>query len=190
LNTPGHCVLNLLILGRRPHPEWNVPVVVGAIVPDLPIFFLAFVATFVWRQPQHQIWSETYFRPAWQIATDLPHSFPLLLLAFALMTALRAPRARLFVASMLLHSCGDLFVHGADAHRHFFPLNDYRFVSGISYWDPTHHGNVVFAIEALAVVWSSVSVWRLVRSKAGKGLLLVTNALYAAAVVALGFLRT
>lgn len=189
MNTPGHGVLNLLVLGRRAHPEWNLPVVLGAVLPDLPMFVLAIVATVAWRQPQHQIWSETYFRPGWQIAADVPHSFPLLVVAFAVATLLRAPRAQRFVASMLLHSCGDIFVHGADAHRHFFPLSDYRFVSGISYWDPTHHGNLVFIIEALVVIAASVGVWPAVCTRWGRTLLLVTDGLYAAAAVALWCLR-
>jgi hypothetical protein len=189
VNTPGHGVLNLAVLGRPEHPEWNVPIVLGAVVPDLPMFVLAFVATVVLRQPQRQIWSETYFQPGWQIAADVPHSFPLLLGAFAAAAALGRPRVQRFVASMLLHSCFDVFVHGTDAHRHFFPLTGYQFVSGISYWDPTHHGTAVFIVETLVVIASSVYAWPIVRSRSGRRLLLLTAAAYTAAAVALWLLR-
>ena len=63
VNTPSHAVLNLAVLGRRAHPEWNWPIVVGAVLPDVPIFLLWIVATVGWRQPQRQIWSKTYFLP-------------------------------------------------------------------------------------------------------------------------------
>jgi hypothetical protein len=148
VNTPSHAVLNLAVLGRRAHPEWNWPIVVGAVLPDVPIFLLWIVATVVWRQPQRQIWSKTYFLPGWQIAVDMLHSFPLLALALAAFLLLRLRRAQLLTASMLLHACGDMFLHGADAHRHFFPFSDYRFVSNVSYWDPAHYGNVVLPVGA------------------------------------------
>lgn len=189
MNTPGHGVVNLLLLGRRAHPEWNVPIVLGAVVPDLPMFVLAFVATVILRQPQHQIWSETYFQPGWQMAADVPHSFPLLLVALAVATALGTPSVQRFVASMLLHSCGDVFVHGVDAHRHFFPLSDYQFVSAISYWDPTHHGTAVFILEAMVAIASSLYVLRIVHSRWGRGLLIATACAYASAAAAFWFLR-
>lgn len=189
MNTPGHAVANLVLLGRRANPEWNVPVVLGAVAPDLPMFVLAFVATVILRQPQHQIWSETYFQPGWQMAADAFHSFPLLLAALAVTTALGRPRAQRFVASMLLHSCGDVFVHGTDAHRHFFPLSDYQFVSAISYWDPTHHGTAVFILEAMVAIASSLYALRVVRSRWGRGLLIATAGTYISAVVALWFWR-
>lgn len=34
------------------------------------------------------------------------------------------------------------------AHRHLFPLSDWRFASPVSYWDPAHHGDVFLAAEA------------------------------------------
>ena len=181
-------MLNLAILGRRAHPEWNWPIVAGAVLPDLSIVLLWGIATFVWRQPQHQIWSETYFLPGWQLAVDLLHSFPMLTLALGASALFRLRRAQLLTASMLLHACGDVFLHGADAHRHFFPFSDYRLVSMVSYWDPAHHGRLVFPIEAIAVVGASLFVWRLVRTRTGRGLLIATDALYLAAAVALGFL--
>lgn len=189
MNTPTHGVLNLAILGRRAHPEWNSPIVFGAILPDAPIVALWLVATFVWREPQHQIWSETYFRPGWQIAVDLPHSFPLLAVALAGLAVLRLRRAQMFLASMLLHACGDVFLHGADAHRHFFPLSNYRFVSTVSYWDPAHYGNVVFPVEVLFVLLASVFAWRLARTSAGRGLLIAVDLVYLAAAAALTYVR-
>jgi hypothetical protein len=96
VNTSTHAVVNLAILGRRAHPEWNRPIVFGAILPDAPIVALWLVATLVWREPQRQIWSETYFRAGWQIAVDLLHSFPLLLLALAGLAALRLRPRRCF----------------------------------------------------------------------------------------------
>ena len=38
-----------------------------------------------------------------------------------------------------------------DAHRHFYPLSDYRFISLVSYWDPRHYGTVAMPAELLTV---------------------------------------
>ena len=59
----------------------------------------------------------------------------------------------------LLHVAGDFPVHHDDAHRHFFPLSDWRFASPVSYWDSSHYGDLFFpaelAVAAVLVDWLS-----------------------------------
>ena len=56
------------------------------------------------------------------------------------------------LASMLLHTLGDLPVHHDDGHRHFFPFSDWRFESPVSYWDSNHHGDWFSVFEISLVV--------------------------------------
>jgi hypothetical protein len=61
---------------------------------------------------------------------------------------------------MALHSLGDIFLHHDDAHRHFFPLLDWQFVSPVSYWDPRFHGEIVAIVEILMVLVVGLWIWR------------------------------
>ena len=57
---------------------------------------------------------------------------------------------------MFLHLLCDLAVHNDDAHRHFLPFTNWRFISPISYWDPKHYGIIFSALEFLFTVLSSL----------------------------------
>jgi hypothetical protein len=43
----------------------------------------------------------------------------------------------------------DLPLHHEDAHRHFLPFTNWRFISPVSYWDPEYHGRIIAVIEIL-----------------------------------------
>jgi len=61
VNTPGHAVFNLLLLGHRDRPGLFAPIAVGSILPDLPMF-LFYVHQRVWLgMSEHAIWSEAYY---------------------------------------------------------------------------------------------------------------------------------
>jgi hypothetical protein len=53
----------------------------------------------------------------------------------------------------------DFPVHVDDAHRHFFPLSNFRFRSAVSYWDPNHYGAIAATCEA--VMGIALSIWLL-----------------------------
>jgi hypothetical protein len=40
MNTPSHYIINLAYLGQTIAPKQNVAITIGAILPDIPIFFL------------------------------------------------------------------------------------------------------------------------------------------------------
>jgi hypothetical protein len=204
VNTPTHALLSVALLARGAAPGGRAgPALVGAVLPDVPIFVLFAVATFVWRQPQAVIWADTYFRPGWQHAVDAVHSLPLLGAAFAATfvawgPARRTPAGaadagaapgtvrrwvRVAAASALLHAGADLLVHAEDAHRHLWPLSGWRFASPVSYWDPRHHGRVFVVAECAAALALLPSAWRRVPAgaryaRAARGALGVVAAAY------------
>jgi hypothetical protein len=173
--------------------------VLGAVLPDLPIVVLWAVATLVWRQPQQLTWSETYFRPAWQTAVDVPHALPVLAVALIATwlpvgrdTRTRAPRSaawwRALLASMMLHAVADLLTHHDDAHRHLWPLSDWRLASPVSYWDPHHFGLWFAPLECAAALALLPVAWRRLHRRAARAVLAALGLAYAAGL-ALGVTR-
>lgn len=151
MNTPAHVVLNLLCLNRGPRSDVAWPVVAGALVPDAPMFLFYAVEKFVLGSPESLIWQERYFHPGWQNLIDLFNSIPLVLLGLGWAWQ-RSPQVQAFCLSMLLHIAGGLPLHHDDAHRHFFPFSNWRFISPVSYWDSDHYGQVVSILELVMVV--------------------------------------
>ncbi len=151
MNTPAHAIVNLLLFRKKTRESQTLAIVTGALAPDVPM-----VVFYIWSRlagrTEQVIWRHDYFDPGWQSVFDAFHSFPVLGLAW--LAAWRAGWSSTcaFFGSMFLHACFDFPVHHADAHRHFLPLSDWRFLSPISYWDPAWHGQVVGAIEFLSVL--------------------------------------
>jgi hypothetical protein len=160
VNTPGHAVVNLALLGRKDRPALTPAILAGAILPDLAI-----VAFYLWQRlvehlSERTIWQVAYFQSAWQPVFDLLHSLPLAALGYAAARVLGSAPGGAFFASIFLHALADLPLHHEDAHRHLFPFSDWRFASPLSYWDPRHHGGVGAAAEVLAVAIASAVLWR------------------------------
>ncbi|MDX8404646.1 MAG: hypothetical protein R8K50_00670, partial [Mariprofundus sp.] len=122
-----------------------------ALLPDAPML-LFYIQEKIQGVSEHVIWSELYYHPGWQALFNTFHSFPLLALACYAAWRARMRATAVFFASMFCHSLFDFPVHHSDAHQHFFPLSDYRFISPISYWDPAHYGLWVGSLELLIVV--------------------------------------
>ncbi|NES82053.1 MAG: hypothetical protein F6K10_11970 [Moorea sp. SIO2B7] len=178
MNTPSHYILNLAILGTTISPKEKVAITIGAILPDIPIFILYFVAKFVYKLPEAQIWSETYYEPFWQNLVAFFHSFPLALIGLSVCLYCGWKPGAIACASIILHSVFDFPFHHDDAHRHFFPFSDYRFISPLSYWDKKHYGQFVAFGELLLVLCLTPLVFKLNPSMLTKGLVIAINLLY------------
>jgi len=151
MNTAAHAIVNLLLF-RKPLRETHVAAIIsGALLPDTPMFIFYFWAK-LQGLSEHVIWRENYYDAAWQNLFDAFHSFPLLGLAWLLAWRARMQALSVFFASMVLHSLFDFPLHHDDAHRHFWPLSDFRFASPVSYWDPAHYGQFIAPLELLLVV--------------------------------------
>lgn len=176
MKTPSHAVLNVALL--LPHTPLASVIVLGSVLPDLPIFILYGWAKGVLRQDDATLWGETYYSPFWYTWTALVHSIPLALLG-ALGAALCHSSAGVVLGlSMVLHDLLDLPVHHDDAHCHFLPFSRYRFISPLSYWDPRHHGPWVALGESCLVLGASVMLWPSVTAPWLRLLLLLLNGLY------------
>lgn len=180
MNTPAHAIINLVYLGRQDSPNVIVPVLIGALLPDAPMFVFYFVEKIIRGLPENQIWGEAYYQPGWQNFIDFFNSVPLMVLGFALSLWASSKIGTLFFSSMMLHVLGDLPLHHEDAHRHFFPLSDWRFHSPVSYWDPNHYGHIVTILEILAVIISCGFLFNTYHSLAGKSVIGLIGLCYTA----------
>ena len=157
MQTPGHALINLALLGCIVGHEGAV--VAGALLPDVPIVIL-YLYERLRGTPEETIWAVCYQRPAWLALIHGVHSIPLSALGAVLAGLGGLPTLVAFFASVLLHALGDFPVHAIDAHRHFLPLSQYRFQSPFSYWDERFHGKKVALGEAFLVLVSSIVIFR------------------------------
>lgn len=178
MNTPSHAIINLAIQGMPKLPKANLAIVMGGILPDIPIFIFYFWAKLIVRLPEAKIWSEAYYHPFVQDIVALFHSIPLALIGWAIAYYFKSEIIQVICLSMVLHSLLDLPVHHDDAHRHFYPFSNYRFISPFSYWDPRYHGKVVAFIEMMLVLFATFRVFPWVSSPLGKGSMVVVNIFY------------
>ncbi|WP_204137802.1 hypothetical protein [Halomicronema sp. CCY15110] len=177
MNTPSHSILNLAILDRGQLKGCTWPIIVGSWLPDAAIFVFYGWAK-VMGLPEQVIWNEAYYTPVWQGIFAIGNSIPLALVGIGWFLWAKSPGGVALSASALLHHLEDLPLHHEDAHQHFWPLSDYRFISPVSYWDADHHGNYGALAELALVLVASVVLWRRVRSRWGRSLLLLVNTVY------------
>ena len=168
MNTPAHAVINLLCLGQQSKAQPWTPIVIGAVLPDAPMFAFYFVEKVIRGLPEQVIWGQSYYQLHWQNFIDVFNSLPLMLLGLLLAVWAKSKFSLLLFASMFLHGLADLPLHNDDAHRHFFPISDWRFISPVSYWDPSHYGGIVAPLEILAVLLGCVLLWRTYPSWPGR----------------------
>jgi hypothetical protein len=178
MKTPSHAIINLAILGRSQHSEFNLLIVTGGILPDIPIFLFYFWAKYIARLPEATIWSKAYYEPFVQDIVALFHSIPLTVIGWLIAYYFGWQSVQILFLSMIMHSLGDLPVHNDDAHRHFFPFSNYRFISPLSYWDRKHYGSIVSLVEMLLVLLATFRVFGFVNSYVGKILLILVNCFY------------
>ena len=168
MHTPAHVVVNLLCLGRRDRPEILIPVVLGGVLPDAPMFLFYFIEKVILGTSEHMIWTQSYYQQSWQNLIDLFHSAPLIFAGWLISMWSHSQVGKLFFASMMLHILGDFPLHHDDAHHHFFPFSNWQFRSPVSYWDPHYYGGIFFPLEVLLVSVSCLILFRTYQSRAGK----------------------
>jgi len=180
MNTPAHIVVNLLALGRGESTRRTAPIVWGSVLPDAPMVLFYVIEKLSHGLSEEEIWTRAYFDAGWQMLFDVFNSIPIALLVLAVGFGLRSRWTVWFSVSVLLHVALDFPFHHDDAHRHFFPLSDWRFQSPVSYWNPRYYGTWMAAIETLIVLAGSVVLFRRSATSLGKALVALIGCVYAA----------
>lgn len=159
MHLPSHALVNLTALDQWTTPELRPYVLLGAVAPDLPVLAFYFVCRFVLGLSDETIWQDVYYEDRWFNVFATFHSLPVTLAVCGLGLALQIPWLTLLAASMVLHNLADFPLHAKDAHRHFYPLSNYRFKSPVSYWNPRFWGRVAAAGEVLILVACSAYMY-------------------------------
>ena len=159
-------------------PKAKVVITIGSMLPDVPIFIFYLVTKFIQKLPEETIWNEAYYDPSWHNIIALSHSIPVAAIAIPICLYFRWKMAAILFGSMILHCLFDLPFHHDDAHQHFFPFSDYRFISPISYWDPQHHATFVALGELLLVLAATPFVFKMLDTWIAKVILISINVIY------------
>ena len=180
--TQTHILVGLALLGRPQERTRNGMVVAGGIVPDATIFVMYGIETLKGTD-ETKIWRDVYFSPFRQDVVAWRNSIPLYLVLLSMAWILISKGNRtagkllaVFAGSCLAHMALDFPVHVEDAHRHLFPLSNFRFRSPVSYWDPRHFGVQMMALESLLGIGISVYLIRKFKNlfaRLGIGMLLL-----------------
>ncbi len=187
----SHLLLASGLLAKPGENLRNAALIVGAFLPDAAIYVL-----FFWSKlagiAESRVWNELYWQEPWQSFTAAGNSIflyggLLVLGVFALRSAssfFRIGIVLVFLAlAALSHIATDLPVHVEDAHRHFWPVSDWKFISPVSYWNPDHHGRVFMFFELILGAVLCIILFRRFKSWPVRLLLLVLLAAYVAVPV-------
>ena len=178
MNTQTHLLLAAAAFGRGERGKGQGAILLGALAPDLSIFALAAWAVGTGLSSA-AVWEEAYWSEPWQTLSAISNSLPLWGTVLLVGLAVRSRPATLFAAAGLLHLGLDLPLHADDAHRHFWPLSDWRFRSPVSYWDPAHHGIAAGMVEAALGAALVAVLWRRHRARRVRAALVAVALAYA-----------
>ena len=177
MRTFSHAVV-AASLGRKSRLERGslLALVLGSVLPDLPVGVLMVLALL--EEPDMDaamvIMDRAFYSsPLWIALHNTPHSFAAMgaLSLFAYLFVQRRWGRWLlwYAAGATLHITIDIFTHATDGPMFLYPLNDFRFESPVSYWDPAYYGQLFAALEysldAVLLGYLGISFWRSRRPK-------------------------
>ena len=167
MQTPTHLLVSAVVgrqLAQRGFAVHLPGVLLGSVLPDLPLFLLTVGGEVYYRwfarlpvdgSVMEYLHLTLFFTdPFWIASHNLFHS--LVVNSILLGVGYLGWRCRrrwglgLFwlAASMLFHTLIDIAMHHSDGPLFLFPLNwTYRFASPVSYWEPERYGRVVMVFE-------------------------------------------
>ena len=152
MNTLTHIIAAAAILAKPNETKRNWAIAAGALAPDISIYiFFACMMLFT-ELSMSQIWQEAYWTEPWQTIGAISNSVPFAAGAFFVGIWREWSLVTVFSSAMLIHAGLDFPLHADDAHRHFWPITDWRFQSPISYWDPRHGGRIGAFVEFVTFI--------------------------------------
>lgn len=160
MNTQAHVLLAAALFAKPDKPVRNTALVVGALIPDITIFWMVFWERFVRGLSFQQIFDESYFSDFWQSIFTVPNSIPLYAVIIVVGLAARFEALWVFAAAALAHVVLDFPLHHDDGRPHFWPFSDWVFESPVSYWDPQHYGGIAGLVELALCIGCAVWLWR------------------------------
>ena len=170
--TQSHLIVSAALLTRSGHPRDNAAVIAGALWPDASIFVLFAWSKLIANISERALWSDVYWQEPWQTLSALTNSIPLLALLMVFGLALGWRILWLFAAAALAHIALDFPFHASDAHRHLWPITDWRFHSPLSYWEPGRAAGLVRIFEFAITLAGLVVLWRRFSGRVVRSLLL------------------
>jgi len=190
LNTQTHLLIAGALFAKngKTHRRRNTAIFLGALIPDIIIFIMAGVA-FSQGVPQRELWGSWYFQPPWETWIDAFNSLPIYALALVSGILLYNKKKKtavflmLFASAALIHIAADIPFHVDDGHAHFWPFNQWRYQSSISYWDPQHFGTLFGLLEALLGLILVFVLWKRFKNKPDSTVIRCALGLFAAMYV-------
>ena len=162
MHTQTHLLIGAAVLARAGDRARNIAAIVGAVLPDMPMFVMVGYAALIGLHGE-QIFGEydgLYWSYPWQTAINAFHAIPVYLVILALAFWLKRDWLKAFCYSAFLHIAFDLPFHHDDGHAHFWPLTNWKFVSPVSYWDRSHYGGIVLPLEIIGSLILIALLWR------------------------------
>lgn len=166
MNTQTHVIISAALFGGEvPKRAWVAAL--GGVLPDVPMLLIVLTLKLS-GVPASRIFDDMYWQNWWQITNGVAHNFwawgGLLVLAIFMRERLAASASNIdfwtlvfvFAASGLLHSAIDFICHREDAHMSLWPVTRWKFMSPVSYYDPTHFGRWFGLFEAAIGVLLSI----------------------------------
>ncbi|NQY40737.1 MAG: cobalamin biosynthesis protein CobQ [Henriciella sp.] len=158
MNTVAHMVIASAALASPNAPKRNWAVLIGALIPDASMFVF-----FAWSRLQgwsgDETWNVQYWIEPWQTLGAVSNSLALFGALLILALWRKWSLWSVLASAALLHIALDFPLHADDAHRHFWPISDWRFFSPVSYWDPAHNGLIGGAIETVSMLFAAGVLW-------------------------------
>lgn len=159
--TTTHVLVGAAVATRSRFRPWQITLGwLGGFAPDASIFFM-FGLSRVSNMPGDVVWREPdglYWQEPWQTFSAISNSIPLWLLGtlVGLFLLMRVDRYKafglallIFSAAGLTHVIADFLTHADDAHKHMWPLTDWRFNSPVSYWQDAYYAQQFRIFETL-----------------------------------------
>jgi len=188
MNTPAHLIFGAAAFARHAQPAVTSAAIFGALLPDLSLYLLVFWALVIDGLSAEVVFGRLYFSDLWQGIFAVDNSFVLWGFVLVLGLWFRARLVTVFAASGLLHILFDFLLHHDDARRHFWPASDWVFVSPVSYWDPSHFGNIAGPVEVAVSLLLCLVLWHRFRSVTARALITLAALAEAAPPLIFGFL--